>query len=216
MYRKYPRTQNLWFSQSNSSDDVWLSNSEHFSGKEVIISEKLDGQCTTLYPDGKNHARSIDSMHSHHPSRSYIKATHAGIVNKMPKGIRVCGEDLYAQHLIKYSKLPAYFFCYAIFNEQGMCISWKDTQQICQNLSLQTVPVLYNGIWDETLARRIFPFKSHYSDELAEGFVVRLADSFPESEFKWSVAKYVRKNFAQNITSHWMLQPVIPNKLTQE
>lgn len=36
---------NLPWSQSNSSDDVWWENCEPFQNKEVVITQKLDGEC---------------------------------------------------------------------------------------------------------------------------------------------------------------------------
>jgi hypothetical protein len=42
---KYPRTWHLPWSESESSDDVWLTDTKHFEGKEVVVTEKLDGEC---------------------------------------------------------------------------------------------------------------------------------------------------------------------------
>ena len=47
--RKYPRTPHLPFSRSVTSDDItgtnWVFLQED---SEVVVSEKMDGECTTL------------------------------------------------------------------------------------------------------------------------------------------------------------------------
>ena len=67
---KYPRTPHLPWSPGASSDDVLLIDTQMFMGKPVVISEKMDGENTTLYAD-RLHARSLDSRH--HPSRTWVK-----------------------------------------------------------------------------------------------------------------------------------------------
>lgn len=44
--------------------------SPEFLKGPVVITEKMDGENTTLYRDGL-HARSLDSRH--HPSRNWVK-----------------------------------------------------------------------------------------------------------------------------------------------
>lgn len=69
-YVKYPRTWHLPWSQGKTKDDKTLANCEHFQGKRVIVTEKMDGENCTIY---KNyiHARSIDGRD--HWSRSWVK-----------------------------------------------------------------------------------------------------------------------------------------------
>lgn len=68
-YFKYPRTLHLPWSLGSTSDDKFMSNVEHFNGKRIIITEKMDGENTNMYSD-KIHARSIDS--NHHDSRNWV------------------------------------------------------------------------------------------------------------------------------------------------
>lgn len=73
IYTKYPRTYHLPWSKSCTDDDKVLQNINHFIGKEVIVTEKLDGENTSCYKD-HIHARSIDS--NNHPSRNWLKIMH--------------------------------------------------------------------------------------------------------------------------------------------
>lgn len=48
-----------------------------------------------------------------------------------------------------------------------------------------------------------------------EGYVVRLTSSFAYADFKYSAAKFVRKNHVQT-DQHWMAKAVEPNMLKLE
>lgn len=56
-------------------------------------------------------------------------------------------------------------------------------------------------------------FKEKYVDGFGhEGFVVRPSSSFPADEFKYAVAKFVRRNHVQT-DEHWAHQPIVKNEL---
>lgn len=222
---KYPRTMNFPWSDSNSSDDVWWKDSSLFDGKEVVVTEKMDGECTSMYKD-HIHARSMDS--GHHPSRAWVKKIHGEICHEIPLDWRVCGENVYAFHSIFYTDLPSYFLCFGIYNEKNMCLSWDDTVEFCQLLGLETVPVIYRGKWDEKVVKSLWTGKSVFptfvteSEEPkwpdtfvpsgGEGYVVRVVDAFPYEEFRVNCAKYVRPNHVTTPTN-WLTRPVLPNLL---
>lgn len=58
-YVKYPRTYHLPWSHTTGSPDRFLPDVRHFAGIEVVITEKMDGENTTIYRDHV-HARAID------------------------------------------------------------------------------------------------------------------------------------------------------------
>lgn len=224
---KYPRTFNLPWSGSESSDDVWWKDCSLFEGKEVVVSEKLDGECSSIYPDGTVHARSLDT--SPHPSRNWIKKFASEFCYKIPSGHRICGENVFAWHSIFYKELPTYFFVYGIYNEDNKCLSWDDTELICEELGLHTVPVLYRGIWDKKKIQSLWKGKGTFPtfgtnveypelDDFhpcdAEGYVVRLTEEFSHQNFKNCCAKYVGPKFKSSMRkSHWMSSIPIPNLL---
>ena len=92
-YYKYPRTYHLPWSPGINDDDKVISNINIFRDHEVVITEKLDGENSSLYSD-YIHARSIDGRH--HWSRDWVKNFHSKICWEIPQGFRVCGENLYA------------------------------------------------------------------------------------------------------------------------
>ena len=211
---KYPRTFHLPWSLGATSDDKTHSLEmieSIFSGKEVIVTEKLDGENSTIYPDGYSHARSVNS--AHHPSRSQLKSLTAKISYNIPQGFRICGENVFAEHSISYDKLEAFFYVFSIF-EGETCLSWADTEEYSELLGIPTVPVLYRGKWNAQKVQESWNGVSTLGDT-SEGYVVRLASSFSFQNFGKSAAKYVRANHVQTDT-HWMHQTLKPNKLSAE
>ena len=192
---KYPRTFHLPWSEGCTSDDKKLAGSDHFIGQQVVITEKMDGENTTIYHDHV-HARSLDG--SHHWSRSRVKELQSRLYD-LPEDLRICGENLYAKHSIKYDNLVDYFQVFGIWSNEE-CLSWKDTVEWAEILGLKTVPVLYSGVYSYPIIKEI---QSKMDFSRNEGYVVRLADSFRMKDFSKSVAKYVRANHVQT-DEHWM------------
>lgn len=204
---KYPRTHHIPWSPGINSDDRIIDSMSRFEGKRVIVTEKMDGECTTLYPD-YTHARSIDGRS--HPSRDWVKQFWSTISADIPSGWRVCGENLYAKHSIHYTALRTYFMGFSIWNDRNVSLSWDDTIEWFNLLGITPVPVLYDGIYNETTIRQLWN-PSSWND--IEGYVVRLADSIEYGNFRHEVAKFVRKGHIQTV-KHWMYgQPVERNLL---
>ncbi len=187
---KYPRTYHFPFSQGFTSDDKVLKSIEHFIGKEIVMTEKRDGENSTIAKE-YTHARSLDSVNQ--PYRHWLKGLWSTIQYDIPDEWRICGENLYAKHSIHYTDLTTYFEVFSIWNENNMCLSWNDTEDWCKLLGLTTVPVIFRGIFDENFLRNY-----KFDTEKQEGYVVRLADSFSYDDFDKSIAKFVRAGHISN------------------
>ena len=203
--RKYNRTLHFPQSQSVTSDDKVLHSVTQFENREVIITEKMDGENTTIYCGG-THARSIDSKF--HPSRSWMKSFAATISPQLDPSERVCGEYMFARHSITYENLETYFYGFAWFIDDELQ-SWDDTVQRFTQLGIIHVPVLYRGMYAHTL---IDNMASTLDFNTQEGFVMRVVDKISDSEFSSLVGKYVRKNHVQT-DKHWMHSEIIKNGL---
>lgn len=209
---KYPKTFHLPWSEGLQNDDRLIPTVDVFHGRNIIVTEKMDGENTSMYRD-HIHARSLDSKH--HPSRNLVKALHGVIQHEIPEGWRICGENLYATHSIHYRYLPSYFLVFGIYDDKNVCLSWDETLDWCGLLGLQTVPLLYRGPWDEDIVKdcwtkeSVFTGPNKETDE-QEGYVLRVAEAFDYEKFGRSVAKFVRKNHVQT-DEHWLLKPVVPN-----
>lgn len=206
--KKYGRTFHLPISPGATSDDKIMSSLDGLMVEDLVVTEKMDGENTTIHAGG-SHARSPDSRY--HPSRDWLKGFAAGVSPYLADGERIAGENLYARHSVGYDALPSYFLGFAwIVGDEVQ--SWNLTQARFEELGIRSVPTLYRG-----------PYRPGLFDELAqaldltrqEGFVARVAGSFAESEMPGRVGKYVREGHVQS-DIHWMKAELIPNRLSED
>lgn len=194
---KYPRTCHLPWSLGKTDDDRVMSNVDSFIGKHVVVTEKYDGENTSLYADGFSHSRSVDSQS--HESQSWLKQFWNVRAHNLPSNWRICGENLYAKHSIYYNNLPSYFLGFSLWNENNICLDWKETQRWFSELYIVPVSVLYDGIYNE---REIKDCWHPRCSNTQEGYVVRLAESFSYEDFSRSVGKFVRSHHVRT-DDHW-------------
>ena len=207
MRQKYPKTLHLPWSPGLQNDDRRIETLDGFVGQRVVVTEKLDGENTTLYADGM-HARSLDSRH--HSSRDWVKQFHGGIAHLIPVGWRVCGENVYAQHSVIYDDLESYFYVFSVWTDENRCLSWDETIAFAQEISAPTPVEFYRGVFDENVLHDI-----SIDTDTTEGFVVRIEETFDFDAFKTSVAKWVRKGHVQT-DEHWMHKQVVRNGLRDD
>lgn len=223
--RKYPRTWHLPWSETLGADDKRISADEvkkNFEGKRVIVSQKRDGENTTIYSDGSFHARSPQATKKPEAHQKYIAKVAEQVSRFLPNGFRLVGENLFAQHAIAYDDLKSYFEVFSVW-DGDRCLSWDETKQIVDMLNedmrnfyqteavqIHMVPEIYDGQFDEKALREL-PSKMDLKKQ--EGYVLRLADEFQYDDFGTSVAKYVRKGHVAPDAKHWKSQTVVPNKL---
>lgn len=204
-YVKHPRTYHLPWSLGMTDDDRMMESLDGFKNESIIMTEKMDGEQTTMYND-HIHARSIDS--SAHPSRSWVKNLWSKIAFEIPEDMRICGENLFAKHSIAYEELPSFFLVHSIW-ERDRCLSWEQTVEWCELLGLTPVPVLVNPLNLEVDITALVDWNVPADKE---GYVVRVARSFGLVEYPRVVGKFVRANHVQT-HGHWMRSKLEPNKL---
>lgn len=126
--------------------------------------------------------------------------------------MRICGENLYAVHSIKYKNLPSYFMLFSIWID-NKCLNWDETVEYAKILGLDIVPVIYDGIYDR---EKIITEFTKY-EKVNEGYVIRIANEFNYIDFRRSVAKFVRPKFRQVINNshgHWISKKIETNELS--
>ncbi|MEV7773549.1 RNA ligase family protein [Kitasatospora sp. NPDC086791] len=200
----YPRTPHLPWSPGAAADDVRTGDLGALTGAEVVVTEKLDGENTTLYPDGL-HARSLDS--AHHPSRAWVKRLQGRVGGRIPDGWRICGENLFARHSIPYTDLESWFYGFSVWTDRDHCLDWDDTVRFLRRLGIPSPRVLWRGRFDEQALRAM-----KLDLDRQEGYVVRTVRGFPRAEFGERVAKWVRPHHVRTDT-HWMHAAVVENGL---
>ena len=205
--RKYGRTYHLPISPGAASDDKVMGAIDGLLVDDLVITEKMDGENTTIHANG-TYARSPDSRH--HPSRDWLKAFAASISPKLSTEERVVGENMFARHAIPYDELPSFFLGFAWIVE-GTIQSWDRTLERFTELGIVPVRTLYRGPHTpdlfESVAGALDPRKQ-------EGFVVRVADAFAEDDLPTRVGKYVRAGHVQS-EEHWMKAVLTPNRLAK-
>jgi len=208
---KYPHTMHFPWSPGLQNDDRVITDNQ-MEGHTVIVTEKMDGENTTMYCDGI-HARSVMDM-APHSSRTWVKALHGQIAHLIPYGFRICGENLFAKHSIHYRNLKSYFQVFSIWDKDNNCLSWDDTEIFCSLLGLKMVPILAQTIYDEGYLKWLGELITNNSSFM-EGYVCRVAHSFPMNKFENYMAKYVRKGHVQT-SEHWLNELMIRNELIEE
>ncbi len=221
---KFSRTFHVPWSLGATNDDKVLKSMDHFEGKEVVITEKLDGENTTMNRVAI-HARSLDSKG--HWSRERVKQLYneqirwkLSMEDQYDEIHRICGENMQAKHSIHYTELEAWFYCFAIFSRSNVCYSWDDMKLLCSELGLKTAPLLWRGIfsWSAFVANNV---QQHVYSKVSklggiqEGYVIRLADEFHYDDYGTSVAKFVRENHVTT-GEHWMFNSSVENELKRE
>jgi hypothetical protein len=212
---KYPRTHHVPWSPGINDDDRVMNDMSSFEGEIVVITEKMDGENTSMYSamfDNNFHARSVDGR-SHPESQSIAKAIHARFAHDIPYLWRVCAENTYAMHSIPYDDLDDYLFGFSIWNEHNVCLSWEETLVWFAMLGITPVRVLYHGLYDEAKIRAL---SEDFDWDKIEGYAMRKARAFSYGEFPTSVVKFVREGHVQT-RKHWKYgQRVTPNKLSDK
>lgn len=193
--KKYPKTPHFSFSQEFHSDDSKLETLEGFEGKEVIVSEKMDGENTTIYKDYLHPRSTIDDGH---PSRNWLKGFAPTFQYLMDEDLKICGENMYARHSVPYDELESYFYVFNIWKGDE-CLSYDDTLEWCEFLGLVHVPVFYRGEFHLETVKDIF---ESLDKEKNEGVVCRITDQFHRDDFEKYVAKAVREGHVQT-DEHW-------------
>jgi len=204
---KYPRTMHLDFSPGLQNDDRVMPDNR-LIGREVVVTEKMDGENTTMYCDNI-HARSIDGRH--HPSRDWVKRFWGQVRHNIPLYTRVCGENMYAQHSIVYHDLESYFYGFGIW-DNNVLLGWDPTVTLFQEWGITPVPVLWRGTYSDSKMKEV---AEGLDLERQEGFVVRAVDSVNYIDFSTFVGKWVRSGHVQTDV-HWMHAELKVNKLQEK
>jgi len=202
---KYSSTPHWPHSLTVHRDDTYHRNAEFFVGKEVVITEKLDGGNTSLH-NGEVYARSTVGV-SHAGWMGMVRKHHAWKTTGMTRYM-IYGEDIAALHSLPYSVPEDQ--TYHVFAVRDLhtdtWLAWDDVQIVAQQYNLSVVPLLFRGVF-----QNLNEIQKWFTTNLKlpsafgvekEGFVMRTADGFLAEDFANNVCKFVR---ARHVTTdqHW-------------
>lgn len=199
--RKYSRTYHFPFSEGATNDDKIQFDWKSILTKEIVVTEKLDGENTCVKDLGV-FARSHAAPTINPWAKNMLPIWER--LKDVIDDLEIFGENLYGVHSIEYENLPDYFFVFAI-RQGDKWLSWNEIIDYCALFDLKTVPVLTIQHFKE---KEILPYiqqeiqkGSAFGGE-CEGYVFRNKDDFHVNDFSTNVLKYVRKNHVQT-DEHW-------------
>ena len=220
---KYPRTYHLPYSPGATKDDKKLQEGwfDNFNGKEIVITEKLDGE--NIHMTQKDCYARSDGAPTRSPWSRNIWDPSDGLYWKIKQYIgeneTIFGENLYGEHSICYNKLNDYFHLFAA-NDGVNWYSWDEVKMLADIMNIKHVPELWRGVVaDENSLKTLVDFYTKESSvygDTREGVVVRITDSFPIDDFKNNVCKWVRPNHVttdEHWTRHWKKAKLINDKV---
>lgn len=212
---KFPKTYHVPWSLGIQSDDKVFKTLEHFHGKEIIVSEKLDGENTTLACD-YYHARSLDSQFNW--TRSWVAKMHSVMRFDIPDDIKLVGENLFAEHAIRYpdGHLESYFYLFSAWKDLDdgvdFCLDYDETAEYAELLDIPMPKIIGRFIYDE---KKLKDIALSLDSNTTEGYVVRTVEGFHRKDFRKHVGKYVRKDHVQDKSEHWLKNAKQNGKLAE-
>lgn len=212
---KYNRTYHFPWSAGATNDDKIATDLSSLIGHPIVITEKIDGSNTSLETNGC-FARTHSGPPAH-VSFDGLKALHATVKYKIPDNIQLFGEWCFALHSIAYSELPGYFLLFNVRELSGnKWASWEEVEMWAEEINIPTVPVLFQGIIENTNELRSLieslMIQPSLCGGIREGIVARVARDFNDNDFSKCVLKCVRANHVQT-SEHWKDQEITKNKI---
>jgi hypothetical protein len=204
------------FSPGCTKDDKRIESTDFLLFSPIMVTEKMDGSNVCLENEAvfaRTHAG-----RPRHQSFSALKAMHACIRSRIPAGVQIFGEWLWAQHTISYNRLPAYFMVFGVCDlRKCLWASWAEVEQWADLVGCPTVPVLERNVIvysDKELQKLVerHALGASHVGETREGVVVRRQCDMPDSMFPHYVAKWVREDHVQT-DEHWKDRKPVRNRI---
>ena len=201
---KYNRTYHLPYSPGATNDDRISNGVETLLGKEIVITEKLDGENTGM-TNGGVYARSHATFTTSDWSREVRQLHDIKVKGNLSEGEFIFGENLEGIHSIEYTNLKSYFYIFGV-RDNNIWVPWNSVEEYSYLLDIPTVPILFKGVLNTKEELQVLVEKLVKEDSVLggerEGIVIRNVDMFNDCDFKDNVMKWVRKNHVKT-DSHW-------------
>lgn len=219
---KYPTTYYLPFSprpeghESDVHEDLG-----HWVNVPLVVTAKMDGSNVKLVggADGYVASRAGHERSASHPSFDYLKARFQQDWQwRIPEGIVVFGEWLYARHSIHYEgdmALKSYLQVFGAYDPQyRLFLGWEEVERIAAAMGVPTTPVIAQALFTEkwTMVGRLEGMFRDAIDAGHEGIVVRSVYPFHYGQFQTWLGKAVRENHVQT-DEHWTQQKLVKNEV---
>lgn len=219
---RFPHTPHLaWLGDGQPRQDKVLSSDEarDLLSHQVVVEEKVDGANIGLSLDESGVLRiqnrgaflSRDLAHPQFaPLFRWIEPRRFALTQALSPGIIMFGEWCYAQHSVRYTRLPDWLLVFDVYDPvQKKFWSTSRRDAFAADLGLTLVPRIGAGRFDlRSLQKLMGP--SRVGDGPAEGLYVRWEDDL----WLQGRAKLVRKEFVQAIGEHWSRRGLTANSVS--
>lgn len=139
----------------------------------------------------------------------WIQLKLEGLFDFLQNNFILFGEWCYAQHSIRYNRLPDWFLGFDVFDmKNNTFLSCKRRDELFHKMGIHSVPLLYEGYSNLENLKSLLS-TSRVGNQPAEGLYLRIDDR----QHLIKRAKLVRAEFMQTIQEHWSRKPLKPNKL---
>lgn len=208
---KYPNTKYLSYSPSKDRKDKILNPiyENNFIKRRIIITEKVDGENSCFKTNLKELYARSHSEPNKHETANYIKNIFMTKLysNLLNENYWYYGENMFGIHSIKYTNMGSYFYIFSIYDyKRKIWLSWDKVKEESKRIAIPTVPILFDGIINNTKELKIFMEKIVKKHSIlggeCEGGVVRVAEEINTEDFETKIAKYVREGHVQT-SKHW-------------
>jgi len=225
----FPRTRHLPFNPNAKRDDLIASEEECriiFESEYVYVEEKVDGANSgfTIHEGepvirNRNHilrkgyssGRTAGKM-QFAPAWNFFyenRGKFEDLFEMLESEVGVFGEWLYLVHGIRYTKLPAYFMVFDLWNPEGYWIDTERVREACDLAGFHLTPLLHKGpVPSYEFLAKLCQEQSPYCDGRREGVYVKVCDG----DRVIHRFKMVRHDFIQG--EFWQKNVMEKNKLS--
>ena len=202
--------------------DKVMSESERneFLRHEIVVEEKIDGANLGISFDSSGNIRAQNrGAYLHFPSSGqwqklseWLKPRTDALFEQLTDQFILFGEWCYAQHSVKYDRLPDWFLGFDIYDiSNAKFFSCHRRDEVFRTIGIFQVPIIKRGYFSLSELNG-FLSQSELSDKLAEGLYLR----FDQGDWLEQRAKLVRPAFIQSVEQHWSRSGIKANRLKMD
>jgi len=202
--------------------DKVMSESERneFLRHEIVVEEKIDGANLGISFDSPGNIRAQNrGAYLHFPSSGqwqklseWLKPRTDALFEQLTDQFILFGEWCYAQHSVKYDRLPDWFLGFDIYDiSNAKFFSCHRRDEVFRTIGIFQVPIIKRGYFSLSELNG-FLSQSELSDKLAEGLYLR----FDQGDWLEQRAKLVRPAFIQSVEQHWSRSGIKANRLKMD
>ena len=202
--------------------DKVMSESERdeFIRHDLVVEEKVDGANLGISFDSSGNIRAQNrGAYLHLPSSGqwqklseWLKPKTEALFEQLTDQCILFGEWCYAQHSVKYDRLPDWFLGFDIYDKiNANFFSCSRRDEMLRRIGISKVPMIKRGHFSLSELNN-FLSQSKLCDKPAEGLYLR----FDRGDWLEQRAKLVRPAFIQSVEQHWSRSGIKANRLKMD